>query len=287
MRPEKGCARGRGRAGFTLVEMLLYMIIAVVVLGAVYKVMISQSQTYGKERELLDVRESMRSAGALLDWDLRQAVTGGGQLVQSTADSVRLRSMKGLGIICAKHATLPRYALWRTSGDINATTDDSAAIYHGSSGTWRSVRISQVGTPAALGVSSCSWAAGGKTPDLAVEVTVNATADTAGVLVGGSLRSFRVTTYAEYQESGRWWLGRKVGAAGAQWEKLTGPLLSPAASGVKFTYWDNTNTATTTPSAVARAEFVLKAQSFKQYYKTSGMVLYQIDSIRTRVMLRQ
>lgn len=282
-------ARGRGRTGFTLIEMLVYLVLSVVVLGALYQVMIGQGRAYSKQREVLDVRESVRSASALLGWELRQATTAGRQLIRVTADSVRLLSTQGLGIICAKHATLPRYALWRTSGDIQGTADDSAAVYHSASSSWaaKGVRVSTVGTPASLGVTNCSWGAGGKTPDLGVELTVSATADTAGVVVGGSLRTFRAVTYGEYQDAGRWWLGRKVGGAGAVWEKLTGPLMAPSDSGLRFRYYDAAGNTTATPANVVRVEFLLRAQSRKQYYRSGGDVAYQIDSIRARVALRQ
>jgi hypothetical protein len=282
--PAKGAAR-LGRAGFTLIEVLIYLTLSVAVLGAIYSVMIGQGRAYGKQRELLDVRESLRSAGALLAWELRHAATSGSVLLVAKADSVRLHSVQGLGVVCAKHATLPRYALWRTSGDFAATVDDSVMVYKSSTSTWQKLRLSQVGTPASLGVSACSWASGGKTPDLAVELSgITAPADTAGIIVGSALRSFRQMRYAEYQEGGRWWLGRQVDQLA--FEKLTGPLLAPADSGLKFRYLDAAGAVTTTPSSVASVEITLKAQSYKQYYKSRGTVEYQADAIRTRVVLR-
>src|SRR5439155_582469 len=116
--------RAARKSGFTLPELLVSVVLGGIVLASVYKIMINQGRAYGKERELMDVRETVRSGATLLAWELRGAATGGSQLATMTADSLTLRAIQGFGIVCAKHATLPRYALWRSAGSIAAATYD-------------------------------------------------------------------------------------------------------------------------------------------------------------------
>ena len=277
----------RAPAGFTLVELLIYLVLASVLLGAIYGAMTTQSRGYGKERELLDARESIRSAGALLAWELRHASVAGSKVVGIGADSITVRSMQGLGTVCAKHPTSPRYALWGTSGDIQATANDSAILYRPETNVWRAVRITQVGTPGSLGVSTCSWP-GGRAPTIAIQVDVAATTDTAGVVVGSGFRAFRETLYSEYLDGGRYWLGRKIPPTAADWEKLTGPLLAPgAAGGLNFRFFDSANNETAIPQNVAAVELVLRSESFKRSIRSTGVTEYQRDSVVSRVVLRR
>ena len=272
-------------AGFTLAELLVYMVIGVIVLSSAYQLMITQGRAYGKQREVMDVRETARGAAALLAWELRHAASGGSRLVAMNAGSVALRSVQGLGIVCAKHPTLPRYALWRAGGSIQATADDSALVYTVGLDKWRVVKINQAGTPAAMGLSKCAWP-GARKPDLVVQVAVTTQQDTSAIQVGAALRTFRRVQYAEYQAGGRWWLGRRVGTA-TTYEQLTGPLLAPGAGGLTFAYYDTLGAVTATPAAVGAVGFTLRTESLKQVRVGPGPLQFQHDSLTTKVALRR
>jgi hypothetical protein len=277
----------RGRAGFTLVELLIYVVLSFTVLGAIYKLLVVEQRTYGKQRELLDVRESVRSAAALLTWELRHATIAGGNLLALGTNAVTLKSVQGVGIVCAKKGDAPRYALWRASGDFTATTDDSALVYALTANAWpaKALRVNQVGTPAALGVSTCSWP-GARTPDIAVGLSnITVVTDTNDIQVGSPIRVFRKVEYGEFLDAGRWWLGRRVGPSGT-WEKLTGPLMSPTDSGLRFRYYNSANAETAVLTAVVRVEVLLRGQSYKRN-AGSGVVQFEVDSARTRVALRK
>jgi len=276
--------RRHDAAGFTLAELLVYMVIGGIVMASVYQLMITQGRTYGKQRELMDVRETARSGGALLAWELRHAASGGSRLAVMGANSITLRSVQGLGIVCAKHKTLPRYALWRTGGSIQATADDSALVYTVGLDKWRVVKINQVGTPTAMGLTACAWP-GARKPDLVVQVAVTTKQDTSSIQVGAAVRPFRRVQYAEYQARGRWWLGRKVGTA-ATYEQLTGPLLAPGAGGLTFAYYDTLGVVTATPGAVGAVGFTLRTESFKPV-RNGPRLQFQRDSLTTKVALRR
>lgn len=275
---------GRGRQGFTLIELLVSAAIGLILLGGVVQLFTVQSHGYRKQREVIDVRETAREAAALLSWDLRQAGIGTSVPVALGANSIVIRSPRGLGTICAKHPTLARYGLWRTGGNILATGDDSALVYQIGRDKWSAAKITAVGTPAAMGVATCAWA-GGRVPDVVVELATAGPNDTAYIKVGAPFRSFRQVEYAEYQVNSRWWLGRRVGAA-ASYEQLTGPLLAPASNGLAFSYFDSTGASTNTPGAVAAVAFTLRTESLKSTYVGTNYT-YQRDSLMTRISLRQ
>ncbi len=284
MTPARSNARRADRRGFTLIELLISLVLGAMVLSGVVQMLIVQGRGYRKQREVIDVRQTTREAAALLAWDLRQSVVGGSPLATIGTGSVALRSPRGLGTICAKHPSLARYGLWKTGGNILAGIDDSALVYQFGRDQWTPLKITAVGTPAAMGVTACAWP-GARPPDVVVEFAVGTKTDTSYIKVGAPFRSFRRVEYAEYPLNGRWWLGRKVGAA-ASYEQLTGPLVSPASNGLVFAYYDTLGVVTVSPSAVRSIAFTLRTESFKNTYVGTGYV-YQRDSLTTKVGLRR
>jgi prepilin-type N-terminal cleavage/methylation domain-containing protein len=276
-------SEGRVRGGFTMIEVLVALVVGMLVLSSVVQLLIVQGRGYRKQREQVDVRETAREAAELLSWDLRQAAVAGSPLAAMGSNTVTIRSFRGLGTVCGKHATLARYGLWKTGGNIQATVDDTALVYQLGRGQWNKLRITAVGTPAAMGVAACAWP-GARPPDVVVEFAVTVSTDTSYIKVGAPFRSFRRVQYAEYQANNRWWLGRKVGAAAA-YELLTGPLLAPASNGLAFTYYDTLGAVTADPAAVGSVAFTLRTESFKTTPGSSSP--YQHDSVTTKVAVRR
>jgi len=277
------CRLDGNHRGFTLIELLVGMVLGVIVLTGVVQMMVVQGKGYRKQRELIDVRQTAREAVALLSWELRQSVVGGSPLAAVASGMVALRSPRGLGTICAKHASLPRYGLWKTGGNIVAGVDDSALVYQLGRDKWTVLKITAVGTPAAMGVTACAWP-GASPPNVVVEFGVGTKTDTSYIKIGAPFRSFRRVEYAEYQLNNRWWLGRKVGAA-TSYDQLTGPLVAPA-NGLNFAYYDTLGVVTTNPSAVGSIAFTLRTESFKNT-NVGTTYVYQRDSLTTKVALRR
>ena len=166
-------------AGFTVVELLVYLIIAVIVVGGAFQLLIGQNRLYIKQRELEDVRSSLRAAANILAFELRQASAFGDPYFIST-DSFAIRSLQGSGIVCSKHSSAPRVGLWGTAGEFYATSEDSVLVYAAASwgisdDSWVPGEVSQLwGSPSAGGVPSCDWG-GGAQPDLVLELAGSAT----------------------------------------------------------------------------------------------------------------
>lgn len=275
---------GAPRRGFTVIELLVGLVVGLIVLGSVVQMMIVQGRGYRKQREIIDIGETARGASALLSGDLRQSGFGDSPLAAMGANSVALRSPRGIGTICAKHPTLARYGLWKTGGNILASADDSALVYQLARDKWTALKISAVGTPAAMGVPACAWP-GARLPDVVVEFAVGTMTDTAYIKIGAPFRSFRRVEYGEYQLNSRWWLGRKVGAS-VSYEQLTGPLLAPASNGLAFAYYDTLGAVTTNPNAVGSIAFTLRTESYDKT-DVGNTYVYQRDSLTTKVAVRR
>jgi len=279
-----GIRNARGRRGFTMIETIIALVVGLILLGSMVQMMIVQGGGYRKQREQVDVRETIREAGSLLSWDLRHAAVGGSAFNVMGANSVTLRSQQGMGTICAKHAVLPRYGLWKTAGNIQATVDDTALVYQMGKGAWTKLKITAVGTAASMGVNACAWP-GARPPDMVVEFAVTAPSDTSTIKIGAPFRNFRRVEYAEYQVNGRWWLGRKVGAA-ASYDQLTGPLLAPASNGLAFTYYDTLGAVSANANAIGSVAVTIRTESFRNATTGSNFV-YQRDSLMTTAAVRR
>jgi prepilin-type N-terminal cleavage/methylation domain-containing protein len=275
----------RRNAGFTLVELVVVLALSGVILAGILKLMTGQGRGYAQMIATGDAAETLRGAGALVGWEVRHAQMATDSIMQTNADTLSLRSVQGVGVVCAKNTLTRRYGIWKQGGDIQATVNDSTMIFNPGRQQWSKLKITGVGTPVSYGMLNCSWT-GVRAPDLVVQVNVTQFRDTSGILIGSMFRSFRRTIFAEYQDQGRWWLGRKVGTAA--WEKVTGPLLSPAQGGLKFAYYDSTGAAVAADSVnrIRTIGITMRAQSYKLFVGPTGGARYRIDSVSTRVMLR-
>lgn len=276
--------RPRSDAGFSLVEVLVVLVLGGFLLGAVYEIMISQSQAFGRQGEITDVQNSLRSAATLLSTEIRGVDVA--DLYSMDDSSLHLRSYMGSGIICGKDVTSLRFALIDTSGGFTATPGDSVLVLSvGGAGTaddvWRVFSAAEVGTGPGLGVSTCSW---GETPDLAIRLSPVSPSDTAGVAVGGSVLGFQAVEYGLQQNDGRWWLSRRVGSA-ASWELLTGPLLSPAEGGLELAYLDEAGDPAASIPDIAAVKIVIRAESFGETRSKRGLQHVR-DSLAMRIVVR-
>lgn len=269
-----------GDRGFTLVEMLTNLTISGILVMVIFQLMVSQQRAFSKQQTLTRSRGSLRGAMSLLSWELHSASAADGDLYAIGPNGFTVRSIQGQGVVCAQDTTnVNDFGLWNTSGDFPAAADDSALVFvAGNAGdgddAWTPLRVqgvNQVGGP-------CDWGTGQNW-----EVGVLTAGDVAGVRVGAPYRAFRRTEYSLVQDSSEWWLARRVGTAGS-YELLAGPLAAPADSGLLLTYYDRSGNPTTTPSAVAIVQIMLRdAPATSDQGKTGTP---KRETMMTRVSLR-
>ncbi len=283
-RQQCSCPGLRSEAGVTLIELMIYMVLASVVMGAIYSVMITQTRAYADQRQITDARETVSGAALLLTAELRQLAPADDDLYFIAPESLAIRAVQSTAIVCGIDQVLRRFALWNLVGELQdrGGTKDSAFIFSvGATGQgddmWEREEIKNF-LPAVGPIASCEW-------------TVAQTADTVvqldkpmpGVVVGAPFRSFRAIQYGMFFDDGDWWLGRKTPGVAA-YDKLTGPLQSPVFGGLVFNYYDAAGAVTAVAADVRMIEVIIRSQSRGMSRQVSGLA-ERTDSIRTKVFL--
>src|SRR2546428_12581603 len=128
------------RAGFTLVELIITLVLVSFVAGAIVKLLLRQQRFYNGTTELIQTRQQIRQAAAMLPSDLRGISSIGGDIYVMTDSSLEFRSVFGSSIVCVNSAgklpTVPR-TLARGSAMTNwsalPSVGDSLAVYNDSS----------------------------------------------------------------------------------------------------------------------------------------------------------
>jgi prepilin-type N-terminal cleavage/methylation domain-containing protein len=277
-----------GRAGFSLAELMVVIVMLGIVMGAVLGVVSRQQRFYRDTREVIEVRGSVRQGIDVLRADLRGVSSVGGDIYpgEMTETSIEFRSTTGTSMICAipvpggaafvvppagtmeSGGVLSRWRILPAVGDsifiydngADAATDDDS---------WTPIR-QVTGVAPVLGACGGSPYAGasdaGKT---GYAITVDP-ALTTTIQVGTPVRFFRRVRYELYEESDRrWYLGYSECHASQSpacnpLEPVSGPympLVSGGVSGLGFYYFDVNGAATSVPTQVARIDVAVRAQS--------------------------
>ncbi len=238
----------RRRGGFTLAEVLVFFVLATLVAGGLYQVLLFQQRAYRRERATVARHDALRLASSVLAANLMEVSGRGGDLGDLGPNSLALRSPVGFGIVCDVDSTNNVLGLFDVMGRMSATLGDSLLVYH--PGGWR-VRglVLNSSTPAL----SCPYKSG---PSVQLSVRVDGSVN--GVPVGAPVRAFHRYVYRLDQSGGSWWLARDDGSGDA--DLLAGPF-SGDGSGLAFAYFDSTGAATSDSSRVARVDLALVAEN--------------------------
>lgn len=107
------------RAGFTLAELLIGMVILGVVGAALTRLFVSQSRFYDLETQMRRARFVTRTAINAAISDLRMVEATGG-VVSATTTKVTVRVPYALGIVCANTSTQTTLSLWPVDSTVYA-----------------------------------------------------------------------------------------------------------------------------------------------------------------------
>jgi hypothetical protein len=244
-----------------MIELIIAVVLSTIVIGGLFQLVFTQNVVYARQQGLADSRQSLRSAGTLLSWELRHLNPAGGDIYAIGPDSISVRSYEANAVICRKQTTNARYGLHSVSGEIEA--GDSAMVYIVNSNrtaddTWRAWSLSTIGAPGLLSMlSTCPSWPGAPAVELAVQASFASSADTAGLRIGAVMRVFQRRTYRMVEQDGDWWLAVRDGSG--SYQLLTGPLR--ASDGLEFRYLDAAGAETTVPANVRAVELTLRAEA--------------------------
>ncbi len=270
------------RGGFTLAELLISMVVGSIVVAAIASVLVGQNRLFWKQREIRDVRTTLRVAGNLLAFEFRQLSPESGDLYRISPNSVVLRSNHGVGVICAAHPKGRQFGLISTFGEFSAMAGDSLLIYNSPKAEWVVAKVESI-SPKGKATKTCVWGKAKQPSDLSLLVEAGPATEAIGV--GAPVRLFRRTEYRILQTEGRWWLGRAV-ASVRPLEIIAGPLRPPEEGGLAFAYFDVDGNPTSDPSQVRYVDITLRGESLGVAPAGRGRVNYQEDEIIVRAAPR-
>lgn len=230
--------RMNGRApGFTLVEFLVVAVLVIIILTGVYKLVVYQDQSGRQARVVTATQQTIRTTMQILQAELREVSTTGGDVTMASSDSVKIQTLRKSGFVCDSTTTPNTIDVW-TMGDRFAPNDTVLVFSDGPSATsmtddtWRPAVVADTGTTSC---SNATW------PNSVVQrLQVNADSVRRNIRGGAPIRSVERLVYGNFMINGNWYLGRRLGNT-TTLEPIIGPLASPANRGLVLQYYDTLN----------------------------------------------
>jgi prepilin-type N-terminal cleavage/methylation domain-containing protein len=302
------------RTGFTLVELIVTLVLASLVAGATVRLLLRQQRFYNATTELIQTRQQVRQAVAMLPSDLRGISSIGGDIYAMTDSSLEFRSVFGSSVVCVnaggKLSTVPRVLVKGsalTNWSLLPSVGDSLLVYNDSTSfastddAWTRHQITGVSTiTSASSTSGCptstllTQAGDLTTSNPSYQLTLSPAASSK-IAPGSGIRFFRRVHYSVYKAAdNKWYLGffdcktGRVPVCNAM-QPIAGPFQPYATngtSGVQFAYYDSTGAVTTTRTLVARISLVVRGQATALLNLTGDGATAFRDSLRIEVGLR-
>ncbi len=278
----------RRATGFTLMELLVAMMLAGVVMTAVYKMLAGNQRFYRAQSQIVEVQQNIRAVTQILPAELRELSTRGGDLLAMDDTSMDMRSMRGFGLVCvtpnvgagqivlrnadiylptALDVTRHGLLIFR-EGDSTKATDDRWLLASITSTTNQNCTDGRPGTRLTISVT------GGNT-------------QLDSVPVGAPVRIWERVNYTLWTDPNRqWWLAVRPYANGAfgAYSAVAGPL-APS-KGLWFTYYDRTGAVTAIPDSVRLVDITARGLSTQPISIQGRAPGQYADSVTVRVTLR-
>ena len=267
-----------------MVELLVTIVVASVLAAGAFAILGSQVALYTVQSAKLGTQVTLRTGASMLSWAIQEASATGGDLTILGTNSLTMRAVHAGGIICS--TSTQWLGIHDVSGQFAAS--DSVLIYSIQDDEWSIVTVAATDTTTSglfTKTPDCFWGdtTNAPNPEVAIDLGGPPT-NVDSLLVGSPIRAFHPVQFGLEEVGGRYWLVQRVSGA-VDPERLAGPLMSPADSGLVFSYYDANGAATTTPSDVATIGILLKAESREDLsaYVRSGNLA---DTLRLRVSVR-
>jgi len=281
---------GRRATGFTLIELMIAIVLAGIVLGAIYMTLQNNQRFYRSESQVLDVQQGVRTVAQLLPSELREVDAVAGDILAMGPDSITIRALRNTYFVCAPPVVGAGTIIIRNSQvfgyrPVDPTRDRALVFREGdtqimSDDQWVDFAISSVTAGAA-----CTDGTGtGTTMTLS-----GGTSLLDSVTVGSPVRTYEQITYRLYVDSaGVGWLGVSdyVNGTWGAVAAVAGPLNS--AGGIALTYYDSTGAVTATATSVAQIGLVVRGMSAAPIAipgRRANLQKFE-DSLTVRVALR-
>ncbi len=296
------------RAGFSLIELLITMVMLSIVGGLVVNTIARQQRFYRGASEIMDVRFQMRSAIDILSAELRGISASGGDIYAGTMTStdIQFRSNFGTSIAC-RMLPLSNQVYLPPNSDLAAGNRlsflgkqpvagngifilDEGASEANSDDIWQLRNITAV----ANAVNPCTgttFTGAGDVTKTGLLITFDAALPVT-VLDGATVRLVQRVRYGIYQASdAKWYLGycesADLNTVCATLQPAAGPYQPSAASsasGLSFYYYNESGAITTDRLLVSRIDVAIRGIS-GNWVSRSGKAATNYFSDTSRVVV--
>jgi prepilin-type N-terminal cleavage/methylation domain-containing protein len=310
--------RRHARAGLTLIELMISMVLVGLMGSLIIGFLLKQQRFYTGANEILLTRTQVRQAAVMMPSDLRAISPSGGDIYAMTDTSIEFRSTFGSSYLCSTDVVNAKFAIppvtlakgsSLTVWSQQPTIGDSLALYvdNTNSGpvddTWSVHKITATGINFSNAAPGCTSASGlMKSTDVnAGNSSFNFTispAQSATVTPGAAVRFFKKVHYSLYKlpADGLWYLGYFDCRTGRvpvcnTIQPIAGPLRpyiagQAALAGLQFTYYDTLGVVTANKALVSRISILLQNEGTRTIQLAGGSPQTFRDSLRVEVGLR-
>ena len=273
------------RRGLSLPEMMVTLVLLSIVAGGIMAIVMRQQQFYRSATEVIDTRQQIRQAVAVVPVDVRGVSSVGSDILEMTDSSLFVRGNIGSAVMCSHSnsgsgstITIPPTDL---SGGKYFTTfltrpkvNDVLLIFDdkgvgNQDDDWVPYTISGIDSTL-VGCTSFTDAVNDVSRyryTYALSTQLSPT-----IIDGAPIRMARQVKYSLYQSPSDqlWWMGyrecRGDGSSCSGIQPVAGPYRQYAAgdtlnSGISFVYRDSTGVKTTDPKLVARIELFVRGKT--------------------------
>jgi len=258
-----GVGRTAGRGGFTLIELLVAVVIAGVILTAIYQVLLVQQKMFTEQRERVRVHQTVRAGLAVMSAEIRELSPLDGDLLQFGAQQMQIHAVRGLGIACEKVSDSPLSLRVVISGRIPIVGDRVHLYVEGdlldlASDDWVTADVSSVSATDGACPYPEELPAADRPRGWVLALSPTREISPSQVRLGTMLRIQERYTYGLMTFEGDPYLARTEGA-----DASVVPLVGPVrpGDGVTFRYLNGSGAETSSASEVRSIEVTLRAVS--------------------------
>ena len=276
-----------GRRGLTLVELLVALVLLGIVSTGIYRVLVNNQRIYQAQTQRIDLQQNIRAAASILPAEFRELNASDGDIIAMSSSSITVRAMRQLAIVCntpvlgvANPVLIIRNQPFFSMRDFNTATDSIFVYYEGDEATrnddgWLPGRITAI----AAGV--CPNGGTGRLLTTSLGFGAGQLSQTGRIEIGAPVRGWERVTYRLYQAPDAQYYVGLQNSSGTQ--PLIGPVLT---NGFELAYRDSTGATTGVPTRVASIDITVRGQTAQPIRQANGALGRPVDSMTTRVALR-
>ena len=313
MRAVTSPSRAKRRHGFSLPELIVALVLFALIGGAIVKTLSTGQRAYDAQIQHVDMQQNMRLASSILLNELRELDASDGDIQSMDSVSMRVRSMRQMGIVC----TLPVLGGALTSQVLSGVTfavrdtlqsiryfaaTDSLLIFEEGSplvrtdDSWLAGAIFGATNPATGVLTNCTDVPGRQgrlfTVNLYFDNTASPPQSNAAnmITLGSPIRAFQSVTFKRLQVGTEWYVGFDSAGVAASNQPLIGPLADSL--GLKFTYYDSLDTRLASPytaavrKQVARISIALALKTASPIRKNTGSPAPDTSRVTLEIAVR-